>query len=156
MILFGIYVVPFIKPQSILQSYKLLLYRGEKPRCLQLPADRALPGDHQNYAMSWFHLQRVDAKKKPAGSSLIRSLAACQDRSGFSPLAEVRVNVSGFALPPPPRVGNWVDGTSPSPLDKPWGWPQRSTSQGVGAHPSCHCRAGDAQWEAKWLGEGSL
>lgn len=48
MILFCIYVVPLIKPWSILQSYELLLYGGEKPRCLQLPSGKAHPGEHQN------------------------------------------------------------------------------------------------------------
>jgi len=46
------------------------------------------------------------------------SSVAHQDQSSSSPLAQVRVNLGGFT---PFRVGNWADGTSPSPLDKPWG-----------------------------------
>lgn len=98
-------------------------------------------------------LQDMDTNKKPAGSSHTRSSAAQQDQSSSSPLAQVRVNLRGFALP---RVGNRADGTSPSPLDKPWEWPQRRVSQDTGAYPSCHCRAGDAQWEVEWLEEVCL
>lgn len=47
-ILFCIYVLPLIKPWSILQSYKLLLYEGEKLRRLQLPSGRTHPGEHRN------------------------------------------------------------------------------------------------------------
>lgn len=90
-----------------------------------MPAGRVLPREHRNYTTGWFHSRQMDAKKKPTWSGHIRNSAAHQDQSSSSPLAQVRVDHGGFV--PHLGMGNWADGTSLSPLDKHWGWPQRGT-----------------------------
>lgn len=147
MILFFIYMVYLIKPQSILQSYTYCcMEEKSQEACRQSASRGALKLHHglvplladgckEKAHMVWPH------QKFSSSPGSVQLLPTCSGECG------------PWRLCSPPRggqLGRWHIPVTPGQALG------VATERGAGAHPSWCCRDSDAQHEAKQLREGSL